>query len=132
MSSETEIMMAIDRFYGMEGSMEEVVRTLDEDRDRTDRRAGVDRRRSDVMTQEQYLIDAQGGWYATMDGLTRLEERQGMMGWYGIIGDGTPWETPADYVAWAIIIPAICKCGWRSPSRHSWKQKSCWWTRCWR
>jgi len=51
-----------------------------------------------------YLIDAQGGWMATMDGLTRLEERQGMMGWYGIIGDGTPWETPADYVSWAIII----------------------------
>jgi len=51
-----------------------------------------------------YLIDAQGGWFATMDGLTRLEERQGMMGWYGIIGPGTPWDTPADYVSWSIII----------------------------
>ncbi len=51
-----------------------------------------------------YLIDAQGGWQATLEGLTLLEGKEGMMSWHGIVGEGTDWDTPWDYAVWAVII----------------------------
>jgi type IV pilus assembly protein PilB len=59
-SSETEIMKAIDRFYSMTGSMEEAVRSFDR-RSVSDRRSGLDRRRGDTLVEDQYFIDARGG-----------------------------------------------------------------------
>ncbi len=55
MAKEADMMKAIDRCYGMSGTMEEVVRSFDEQRVEPDRRLG-DRR----ATQGQYLIDPRG------------------------------------------------------------------------
>jgi len=59
-SSETEIMKAIDRFYSMTGTMEEAVRTFDVRRAKPDRRTGLNRRRGDMLVEDQFFIDAQG------------------------------------------------------------------------
>jgi type IV pilus assembly protein PilB len=59
-SSETEIMKAIDRFYSMTGTMEEAVRTFDVRRAKSDRRTGLNRRRGDMLVEDQFFIDAQG------------------------------------------------------------------------
>ena len=59
-STETEILKAIDRFYGMKGSMEEAVRSIDDERSGFNRRSGLDRRKGEMLLDEQYFIDAQG------------------------------------------------------------------------
>lgn len=72
-SSETEIMKAIDRFYSMTGTMEEAVRTFDERRVQQDRRTGLDRRRGGMLVQGQFFIDAQGAELAFGDEGISLE-----------------------------------------------------------
>ncbi|MFQ5950117.1 MAG: GspE/PulE family protein, partial [Nitrospiria bacterium] len=59
-SSETEIMKAIDRCYGLSGTMEEVVRSFEEQRTTPDRRGHPDRRKGDRRAADQYLIDPRG------------------------------------------------------------------------
>ncbi|HLB94645.1 MAG TPA: ATPase, T2SS/T4P/T4SS family [Nitrospiria bacterium] len=72
-SSETEIMKAIDRFYSMTGTMEEAVRTFDERRVKQDRRTGLERRRGEMLVEDQFFIDAQGAELAFGDEGISLE-----------------------------------------------------------
>src|SRR3990172_4162288 len=72
-SSETEIMKAIARFYSRTGTMEEAVRTFDERRVKQDRRTGLDRRRGEMLVEDQFFIDAQGAELAFGDEGTSLE-----------------------------------------------------------
>ena len=51
-----------------------------------------------------YLVDAQGGWVNVIEGLVQIDSKPEMMSWHGIIGPGTEWETPVDYLVWALII----------------------------
>lgn len=62
MSKEADTMKAIDRYYGMTGKMEEVVRSFEEQRTGPDRRQGSGERRRGGRraTHTQYLIDPQG------------------------------------------------------------------------
>jgi len=50
-----------------------------------------------------YIVDAQGGWLSTMDGLTRLSAKPALMTWHGVVGPGTEWNTPLDYAIWSVI-----------------------------
>jgi len=60
MSKEADMMKSIDRYYGMTGTMEEVVRSFEEERATTDRRQGTGERRRDDRraAQSPYLIDS--------------------------------------------------------------------------
>lgn len=51
-----------------------------------------------------YLVDVQGGWVTTLEGLTQIESKPDLMSWHGMVGPGTDWETPTDYLIWALII----------------------------
>lgn len=51
-----------------------------------------------------YLVDVQGGWVEVVTGLVQVESKPDLMSWHGIVGPGTDWETPMDYLIWALII----------------------------
>jgi len=50
-----------------------------------------------------YIVDVHGGWLASMEGLVNLESKPELMTWHGVVGTGTEWETPVDYLIWSII-----------------------------
>jgi len=51
-----------------------------------------------------YIVDGFGGISTAITDLARLESKAGIASWTGIIGEGTPWATPLDYVIWAVVI----------------------------
>jgi len=51
-----------------------------------------------------YIVDGFGGISTAITDLARLENKAGIASWTGIIGEGTPWATPLDYVIWAVVI----------------------------
>ena len=51
-----------------------------------------------------YIVDGFGGFSAAVTNLARLESKAGIGSWTGIIGEGTSWQTPLDYVIWAVVI----------------------------
>jgi sodium/pantothenate symporter len=51
-----------------------------------------------------YVVDGFGGISTAITDLARLEEKAGIASWTGIIGEGTSWATPLDYVIWAVVI----------------------------
>jgi sodium/pantothenate symporter len=51
-----------------------------------------------------YIIDGFGGISTAITDLARLESKAGIASWTGIIGEGTGWPTPLDYVIWAVVM----------------------------
>jgi len=51
-----------------------------------------------------YLVNGFGGVSAAITDMARLEDKAGIASWTGIIGEGTDWPEPIDYVIWAVII----------------------------
>ncbi len=51
-----------------------------------------------------YIVDGFGGISTAITDLARLESKEGIASWTGIIGEGTSWATPLDYVIWAVVI----------------------------
>lgn len=51
-----------------------------------------------------YLLDEFGGIQQAVEDLTRLAEKPGLTSWHGIIGEGTSWPTPLDFLIWFIVI----------------------------
>lgn len=51
-----------------------------------------------------FVINDFGGWPAIVTELVTLESKPGLMAWHGVVGKGTMWPTPMDYLIWAIII----------------------------
>ena len=51
-----------------------------------------------------YLLDEFGGIEQAVEDLTRLEEKPGLTSWHGIIGEGTSWPTPIDFLIWFVVI----------------------------
>jgi Na+/proline symporter len=50
-----------------------------------------------------YIVDAFGGWPAVVHGLVQLPEKPDLMSWHGLVGPGTEWATPLDYLIWSVI-----------------------------
>jgi len=50
------------------------------------------------------IVDGFGGISTAITDLVRLESKDGIASWTGIIGEGTSWKTPLDYVIWAVVI----------------------------
>ncbi|EED34808.1 Na+/solute symporter [Luminiphilus syltensis NOR5-1B] len=53
-----------------------------------------------------YIVDDFGGVSAAVSDLTRVEGKEGIASWTGIIGEGTSWPTALDYVIWAVVVDA--------------------------
>ena len=51
-----------------------------------------------------YIVDGFGGISAAVTDMARLESKKGIASWTGIIGEGTGWATPLDYVIWAVVM----------------------------
>ena len=51
-----------------------------------------------------YLLDEFGGIQQAIEDLTRQEEKPGLTSWHGIIGEGTSWPTPIDFLIWFVVI----------------------------
>ena len=51
-----------------------------------------------------FIVDAAGGWTATIEGLARFEAKPGIIAWHGMIGPEANWATAADALTWAIIL----------------------------
>ncbi len=51
-----------------------------------------------------YIVDGFGGLSAAVTDMARLESKKGIASWTGIIGEGTGWPTPMDYVIWAVVM----------------------------
>lgn len=49
------------------------------------------------------LFNMHGGWLQAMEGLVKIEGKEGLMSWSGLAGPGQRWETPADYITWQVI-----------------------------
>jgi sodium/pantothenate symporter len=69
-----------------------------------------------------YVISDLGGVSTVMENLSVLEGKEDLMSWHGIIGPGTEWATPSDYMIWTIAIDVswalvYCVSPWQS-SRH--------------
>lgn len=51
-----------------------------------------------------YMVHEQGGWYESFRALAQVEEKPDLMAWHGIVGEGTPFATAFDYLAWGVIM----------------------------
>ena len=51
-----------------------------------------------------YIIDSFGGFSAAVTDMARLDSKPGIASWTGVIGEGTDWPTPWDYVKWAVVM----------------------------
>ncbi len=51
-----------------------------------------------------YIVDGFGGISTAITDLARMEEKDGIASWTGIIGEGTGWPTAWDYVIWAVVM----------------------------
>jgi len=50
-----------------------------------------------------YIVELNGGWLSSLQGLIRLEEKPDLMSWHGVVGPGTEWPTPLDYAIWSVV-----------------------------
>lgn len=53
-----------------------------------------------------FVINATGGWFASIDALANFTARPGIISWHGVTGPDATWKTPAEALAWAVILGA--------------------------
>ena len=51
-----------------------------------------------------YIIDGMGGVTQGIEDLTKVESKAGIASWHGIVGEGTEWPKPRDYLIWTLIV----------------------------
>jgi sodium/pantothenate symporter len=51
-----------------------------------------------------FIVDGLGGVPAAIESMARLEAKPGIASWHGVVGPGTEWPTPMDYLIWTLII----------------------------
>ena len=51
-----------------------------------------------------HIVNGFGGISTAVTEMARLESKAGIASWTGIIGEGTDWPTPVDYVIWAVVM----------------------------
>jgi sodium/pantothenate symporter len=50
------------------------------------------------------VVASVGGWYPAVEALATFREKPGIIAWHGVTGPGANWETPADALAWTVIL----------------------------
>ncbi|MEM8498572.1 MAG: sodium:solute symporter family protein [Pseudomonadota bacterium] len=51
-----------------------------------------------------FIVDAGGGWFASVQQLAVYEAKPGIISWHGVVGDNSNWQTPTDGLIWALIL----------------------------
>ena len=51
-----------------------------------------------------YIVSDLGGIASSIENMAQLESKPGIASWSGIVGPGTDWPTPMDYLIWAFVI----------------------------
>ncbi|HIG59972.1 MAG TPA: sodium:solute symporter family protein [Gammaproteobacteria bacterium] len=51
-----------------------------------------------------YIVSDLGGIASSIENMAQLESKPGIASWSGIVGPGTDWATPMDYLIWAFVI----------------------------
>ena len=51
-----------------------------------------------------FIIDANGGWLASIEGLATFEPKPDLLAWHGMVGEGSNWQTPGEALIWALIL----------------------------
>ncbi|MDB2635428.1 sodium:solute symporter family protein, partial [Porticoccaceae bacterium] len=51
-----------------------------------------------------YIVDNMGGVSQAVEDVTKIPGKAGIADWHGIVGEGTEWPTPTDYLIWSLII----------------------------
>lgn len=51
-----------------------------------------------------FIVDAGGGWFASVQQLAVYEAKPGIISWHGVVGDDSNWQTPTDGLIWALIL----------------------------
>ncbi len=51
-----------------------------------------------------FVIDASGGWRASVEQLAVFEAKPDLISWHGVIGPDYSWKTPSEALAWALIL----------------------------
>ena len=51
-----------------------------------------------------FVIDASGGWRASVEQLSVFEAKPDLISWHGVVGPDYSWKTPSEALAWALIL----------------------------
>ncbi len=51
-----------------------------------------------------FVIDASGGWRASVEQLAVFEAKPDLISWHGVVGPDYSWKTPSEALAWALIL----------------------------
>lgn len=51
-----------------------------------------------------FIVSAAGGWFATIDALAGFTAKPEIISWHGVTGPDAAWRTPAEALAWAVIL----------------------------
>jgi sodium/pantothenate symporter len=51
-----------------------------------------------------FIVDASGGWFATIEALARFSDKPEIISWSGVTGPDSTWRTPAEALTWAVIL----------------------------
>lgn len=51
-----------------------------------------------------YIVQAGGGWFASLEQLAIYGDKPGIISWHGVVGPESNWQTPADGLIWALIL----------------------------
>ena len=51
-----------------------------------------------------YIVDEMGGVTQGIEDLTKVDGKVGIASWHGIVGEGTEWPKPRDYLIWTLIV----------------------------
>lgn len=57
-----------------------------------------------AMLALYYIVDAGGGWFASVQQLAVYEEKPGIISWHGLIGVDSNWQTQTEGLTWALIL----------------------------
>jgi Na+/proline symporter len=51
-----------------------------------------------------FVVNASGGWFATIESLSGFAAKPGIISWHGVTGPDAAWQTPAEALTWALIL----------------------------
>ena len=59
---------------------------------------------STIVAALFYIVQAAGGWFATIEALALYEPKPDLIAWHGRVGPDVHWRTPLDGFVWSVIL----------------------------
>jgi len=51
-----------------------------------------------------YIVDAGGGWQASVERMARFDAKPDLIAWHGMTGPRASWSSPGEALTWAVIL----------------------------